>query len=233
MVARVPVAVMLLASLLLLDRPADAAHAGWRVPLSEVRVGAPFRFDPARPFERGARRGAVLTGTPGEPVRAVCAGRVTFAGRHPRLGPGVTLACGPLVATELGLGRVRVGRGARVRRGARLGTLGAHGRLHLGARRAGRRHGYRDPLALLERPGAPPALGPAPRPRRAAPPRPGARPAPLDRRRAVAEARDPAAPWPAWAAVAVLGAAAGGTTAVRRRRRARATARRGAAVADR
>jgi len=48
--------------------------------------------------------------------------------------------------------------GAVVAAGQALGALGAAGRLRLGARRAGRRFGYLDPLTLLRTARAPPPL---------------------------------------------------------------------------
>jgi hypothetical protein len=81
----------------------------------------------------------------------------------------VSVHCGALVATLLGLGRVVVRAGAPVVRGGWLGAAGGAGLVRLGARRGADRHGYLDPLRLLggaER--APPVLGrrrfgPAPR----------------------------------------------------------------------
>lgn len=196
------------------------AHAErWQRPLAGVSVTREFDFDGRVPFARGAHRGVRLAGEPGELVRAPCAGRVTFAGRHPRLGPGVSLRCGRVVATEFGLERLTVRRGAVVMAGAPVGLLGARGSLYLGARVAARRWGYRDPLALLRGQGAARPLGPAPLPGRrgerppaqpwrsplppSAPPRPAPRPAPLA----------------AWLGVTLAGVGAGLGVTLRRRAR--------------
>jgi hypothetical protein len=204
--------------------PAAMAGERWRRPLPGGAVAARFTFDRAAPYERGRRRGIDLAGRPGAPVLAACGGAVTYAGRVPGHGRGVTLRCGRLVATELGLGSVAVRRGARVLPGTRVGRLGAGGVLRLGARAAADRHGYRDPLALLDGAGpggpsvAPPATarrgrrGGAPRP-----PRPAA---------AVPAAAAPVArgvPWPVVAGLALLagGLVGGGAARARGRRRVR------------
>jgi murein DD-endopeptidase MepM/ murein hydrolase activator NlpD len=226
--------------LLLRAGPAGAAERGspgaWHRPLRGPIVQA-FHYSRARPFAAGARRGVDLAGAPGARVGAACTGRVSFAGRGPSFGRGVTVRCGALVATHLGLGRVTVRRGAVVAAGARLGTLGAGGRLRLGARRAADRFGYVDPQALLGgAPGGGPTpvvpLGRAPR----APVAPAARPAarvparPVPRPRPVAAPGErvpaPAAPIPAaaWAGLVLLAAGlplGGLVRRDRRRRRAR------------
>jgi hypothetical protein len=223
-------AFLVVAALAIVAVPARAADRPWRAPLVGETVRAPFAFDAGAPYARGARRGVDLHAAAGAPVRAVCAGVVSHAGPVPGWGPAVTLRCGALVATELGLaGAAAVRRGARVRAGAPLGRLGARGVLRLGARRAGARHGYVDPLALLgAEPGAPPAVAPPPVApgggrRRPAPPAavapratvPARTPAPTDTRLA----------WPAWAGIALLAAGAGGGTFLARRRRHRAASR--------
>jgi hypothetical protein len=194
----------------------------WRGPLPGARVVAPFTFDLGAPYARGARRGIDLRGRPGRPVLAACSGTVTFAGAVPGRRRGVTLACGALRATELGLATVTVRRGARVRAGAPVGRLGSGGVLRLGARRAGRRHGYLDPATLLA--GPPPATAP-PAGRRTPPP-PVARPRTAASPTGAAPVR---VPWPAWAALALLTAGATGSATTRRRRRRAARARRQAA----
>lgn len=199
---------------------AAAAHAErWTPPLRDAAPVREFDFDARTPFARGAHRGLRLAGTPGAVVRAPCSGRVTFRGRHPRLGPGLALRCGALVATEFGLERVPA-RQAAVLAGGAVGELGPRGVLYLGARRAGDRWGYLDPRRLLAAaPPLPSPLAPPPRPRRdlrrppAAPrrpsrTRPSARPAPLV----------------AWAGLAAAGVGAGAGVTLRRRRR-RATGR--------
>ena len=221
-----------------------APRAAWRWPLRGRVVGA-FRVTPGAPFARGQRRGIDVAAAPGTTVRAACAGRVSFAGSLPHQGLAVTVRCGELVATYLRLGRLGVRRGDHAALGRRLGTLGAAGSLRLGARRAGRRRGYVDPLALLRdpRPAAPPALGPAPAPRhpRAAPPRPRtapaaslrAAPAPSPRPRpnpALMPGAPRRLPWPAYPAVALIATALPVGGLIRRRRRHAATAN--AAAAD-
>jgi hypothetical protein len=203
-----------------------APRATWRWPLRGRVVGA-FRLTPRAPFARGQRRGIDVVAAPGSAVRAACPGRVTFAGRLPRHGLAVTVRCGALVATYLRLDRLRVRRGTQVRRGERLGALGRVGRLRLGARRAGDRRGYLDPLTLLRDPAttAPPLLGRAPRGRRE---RPHALP---PRSRFAAPDSRPHThrlAWPAYPALALVASAlpVGGLVRRRRRmRRAEATAR--------
>jgi murein DD-endopeptidase MepM/ murein hydrolase activator NlpD len=199
---------------------APVAFAGpWRppVPGEVVRVFAPG----VTPYDAGAHRGVDLAARPGAPVRAACAGVVRFAGRTPR-GPAVTVRCGRLDATHLGLAALRVRAGAHVARGTPLGVVAARGEdggrphVHLGARR-GRR--YVDPLALMERaPMPPPPLAPHPRRRRppaAVPPRPLPAAAP------VAPGRAPLLAW-AGAALLALGVPAG---LLRRRARRRGAIR--------
>jgi hypothetical protein len=199
-----------------------AAAAGWRWPLHGPVVGA-FHVLPQAPFARGQRRGIDVSAPTGAVVRAACPGRVTFAGPLPHRGLAVSVRCGALVSTYLGLGRLGVRVGSRIGRGDGLGTLGPSGRLRLGARRAADRRGYVDPLTLLadEAPAAP-RLGPAPRARQhrfhrplpaVAPallpaPVPTAAPAPAPRR----------LPWPAYPALALVACALPVGGVVRRRR---------------
>jgi murein DD-endopeptidase MepM/ murein hydrolase activator NlpD len=202
-----------------------AGAAGWRWPLRGPVVGA-FHLSPHAPFARGQRRGIDVSAAPGAEVRVACPGRVTFAGSLPRRGLAVSVRCGALVATYLGLGRLAVRAGLRVGRGQGLGALGPSGRLRLGARRAGDRRGYLDPRTLLadERP-ALPRLGPTPRALRLRSPhplRPAAQPpafAPAPAARAAA-ARP--LPWPAYPALALVASALPVGGLVRRRRRRRA-----------
>jgi murein DD-endopeptidase MepM/ murein hydrolase activator NlpD len=222
---------------------APALLVTWRWPLRGRIVGA-FRLTPHAPFARGQRRGIDVAAPAGTPVHAACAGRVSFAGALPHEGLAVTVRCGPLVATYLRLGHLDVRRGTHAATGQRLGTLGASGRLRLGARRAGDRHGYVDPLALLRdpRPSAPPTLGPAPRPVRPRPttPAPAPRPLPVARARPrnplpLASTRPLHAPtparghpchlpWPAYPALALMASALPIGGLVHRRRRRHATA---------
>jgi murein DD-endopeptidase MepM/ murein hydrolase activator NlpD len=202
-------------------RSPSSPRATWRWPLRSRVVGA-FRLTPRAPFARGQRRGIDLAASPGTPVRAACAGRVTFAGPLPHDGLAVTVRCGSFVATYLRLGELAVRRGSKVAVGERLGALGADGRLRLGARRADDRRGYVDPLTLLRErtPTAPPALGPAPRPRRPRPaPIPPARPRPAP---PLARTEPRHLPWPAYPALALIATALplGGLAHRRRRRRA-------------
>jgi hypothetical protein len=216
-----------------------AALQPWRPPLLDGALSAAFTFDRAAPYVRGARRGIDLRGVPGARVGAACAGVVTYAGRVPRWGRGVSLRCGGFVATELGLGSVSVGPGTRLWPGATVGRLAPRGLLRLGARRVGLRQGYVDPLGLLGRDdrSAPPMVAPrgapAIRPRlRATPPvAPGVSrrvvtavgPAATPHPAAVVAPRGAALSWPAWAGLALLVVGVGGGGAVRwpRRRRRR------------
>jgi hypothetical protein len=199
-----------------------SSRATWRWPLRGRVVGA-FRLTPQTPFARGQRRGIDVAAAPGATVRAACPGRSTFAGPLPHAGLAVTVRCGSLVATYLRLGKVAVRRGDRVAIGQRLGALGPDGRLRLGARRAGARRGYVDPLALLRDPAptAPPTLGPAPRPRLPRPaPIPPARPHPAP---PTARSEPRSLPWPAYPALALIASALPVGSVVHRRRRRRAT----------
>jgi hypothetical protein len=157
----------------------SAASPPWALPVHGP-VAAGFRYDPARPFAAGARRGVDLRAAAGSPVRAACSGRVTHAGAVPRWAVGVSLRCGRFAATHLGLRGLLVHLGDRVRRGQRIGRVGPAGVIRLGARLSTERFGWVDPLALVarERPrGAP--LGRVPPPAaRGASPRLGPRPVP-------------------------------------------------------
>lgn len=210
----------------------DVVHAaGWRAPVDGA-VTASFDFEPARPYAANRRRGLELAARRGEPVRSACGGEVTFAGRLPGGGVGVTVRCGSLAATHLRLAGASVRRGARVPRGARLGTA-AGGSVRLGARWVGERHGYVDPAALLAPgPSAAPPLAPA-RPRSGRPPPPAPLPAASARpvQAVQARLRPPPLPAPAaggggvplvaWAGLVLLavGVPAGGVARGRRRRR--------------
>ncbi|HEV2814350.1 MAG TPA: M23 family metallopeptidase, partial [Solirubrobacteraceae bacterium] len=168
---------LVLALLLALVSPAHGE--AWRWPL-HGRVLTPFAVG-SNPFVPGQHRGIDIAAAAGARVRSACPGTVRFAGRVPGRARVVTVACGPLVATYLELGTVAVARGDRVRAGHPIGTvLASH--LQLGARRAGSRTAYVDPLTLLRHP-PPPPLGAAPRGGRRRvplrpPPVPAERPAP-------------------------------------------------------
>lgn len=235
------------AALSVLDVGAATAAQRWRMPVPTAAVIGAFSFEPAAPYAGGQRRGIDLRGVAGARVVAACAGVVTYAGRVPGWGRGISLRCGGLVATELGLGSVAVGRGARLWPGATVGRLAPRGLLRLGARRVGVRQGYVDPLGLLgggERP-VPPAVAPrgapAIRPRiRATPPV-----APVASRRAVTAvglvatphptaavvSRRASLPWLAWAGLTLLAVGIGGGGAVPWPRRGRR--RTGMALAQR
>jgi hypothetical protein len=240
--SRLMLVLLLGAALPLLDVGAAAAQR-WRMPLQSAVVVGAFSFEAAAPYVVGRRRGIDLRGVPGARVVAACTGVVTYAGRVPGWGRGVSLRCGGLVATELGLTSTSVARGARLWPGATVGRLAPRGLLRLGARWVGERQGYVDPLGLLSggdrsapplvAPRGGPSVGPQSRATLPANARlatavgPAATAHPT-----TATALDAAAlPWPAWAGLALLIAGAGGGGAVRRRpRRPRRT---GMALAQR
>ena len=82
---------------------ASPASAGWTRPVPGGATGR-FAYSRARRFAAGERRGVDLRAVRGAPVRAPCSGRVSFAGRVPGFGLGVSVRCGGLVATVLRLG---------------------------------------------------------------------------------------------------------------------------------
>jgi hypothetical protein len=207
---------LLLTAVVVAGALAPDARAAWRMPV-DAPVKASFDYRRSAPFEAGARRGVWFGARSGQTVRAACAGIVSYAGATPR-GYVVTLRCGGLVATHLGLAQISVARGAAVEAAASIGKAGSRG-AGLGARRANDRWGYVDPLRLMA-PRAP-GLGPAPTGRRREPKRPAVDAAPVERpafirSRANAPAGAPLGAWLALALVAgTLGGVAGGT--VRRR----------------
>jgi hypothetical protein len=105
------------------------------------------------PFEAGRHRGSDLAATPGEAVRAPCAGVVVFAGAVAASGLVATIRCGPWRVSHLPLVSLAVRTGAPVRAGALLGRAGppaaGHAGVHVGVRREGRRFGYVDPMRFF------------------------------------------------------------------------------------
>src|SRR5215212_3450241 len=93
-----------------------APAARWAAPIAGPIAGR-FAYDASRPYARGQRRGIDFAAPRGARVAAPCAGRVSFAGALPGGGVGVTVRCGALAATVLGLGRPAVRRGAVVMAG--------------------------------------------------------------------------------------------------------------------
>jgi len=200
----------------LLLAPASPARAGdWVRPVPGPVL---TRFLPGPdPFARGLHRGVDLQASAGTPVLSGCAGRVVFAGTLPSGVRALSVRCGRRRATYLGLASGGPRAGASVARGARLGhvgpprgrerRLGSH--LHWGVRVEGARRVYVDPLTLLgdpaRRPPLPAGRAPGRGPGRAAPPRPVR----IPRARPVLAARPTGAPWPVWAALALVLAGAG------------------------
>ncbi|KAB2975033.1 M23 family metallopeptidase [Streptomyces sp. SS1-1] len=109
---------------------------------------------PATPYGRG-HRGVDLAAPAGTPVRAVAAGRVSFAGRVAGKGVVSVELAGtgdPPLRTTYEPVRASVGKGEEVAAGAVVGTVEPAGShcpavcLHWGLRRG---EGYLNPLALL------------------------------------------------------------------------------------
>jgi Peptidase family M23 len=192
----------------------DAA-AAWRPPVAGPLTST-FDYNRGAPFQRGARRGIRFDAESGSAVRAACPGIVRYAGSAPG-GDVVTVRCGELVATHLGLATVSVSAGTRVKAGSRIGTSGSSG-VGLGARRIGDRWGYVDPAELLA--SSAPDLGPPPSP---PPPvaRPRGRPAPVRHPARLPGSRRVAAapPLVAWVGLALVAATLAGVTGGTVRRR--------------
>jgi hypothetical protein len=204
---------------------AAAAAQGWRRPLGGGVVAKAFAYDRGTPYVRGARRGIDLSAAPGARVGAVCGGVVTWAGRVPGWGRGVTLLCPQgLVATELGLASVVAARGARVLPGTAIGRLWSRGVLRVGARRGDDHFGWIDPAPLFAAEARPPAIAPSPLARRSrGPRRVGPRPALMRVPRPVAARAPVRPPLPILAGAALLAlAASGGVVRRRHVRRQRA-----------
>ena len=142
---------------------ASPAAATWTWPLAG-EVITQYR-NGADPYAAGQHRGIDIAGAVGTPVVAAAAGRVLHAGTAGSAGLTVSVRTSQGLDTSyLHLSSAAVREGAAVAAGQRLGTVGITGRrsaqqphLHFGVRESGRRHAYRDPLALL-----PPAPIPAP-----------------------------------------------------------------------
>jgi murein DD-endopeptidase MepM/ murein hydrolase activator NlpD len=143
------------------EPPGPAAAAAWRLPVRGEVVRA-FAYDERSPFTAGSRRGVDIAPGPGAAVSAACSGRVSHAGRVPQRGLGVSVRCGSLTATHLGLGTLTVRRGDRLRAGHSIGRAGPSGVVRLGARVTARRFGWIDPLALTGPPPPPAAAPPIP-----------------------------------------------------------------------
>ncbi|TML33957.1 MAG: M23 family metallopeptidase [Actinobacteria bacterium] len=176
-----------------------APALGWTWPVAgPVLIG--FSFDPAHPYAAGQHRGIDIGAPAGAPVGAPASGTVSFAGSVPGGGRIVTIQTPDgYSVTLVHLGSFGVRRGAAVREGEPVGTVGPSGvpeldipYVYLGIRRAGDEQGYLDPLLFLpaSSPGAveppadggeavPPAPAPAPVPA-AAPPAALAQSAPAD-----------------------------------------------------
>ncbi|MFN2469748.1 MAG: murein hydrolase activator EnvC [Gaiellaceae bacterium] len=115
------------------------------------------------PYAAGQHRGIDIGAAAGEPVRAPAAGEVAFAASVPTHGRTVTIRTPDgWAVTLLHLGAIVVARGASVREGEVVGSIGPSGDaelpqpyVHLGIRHPQQPNGYVDPLSLL------PALKPA------------------------------------------------------------------------
>lgn len=115
------------------------------------------------PYAAGQHRGLDIAAPAGSPVLAIVEGHVSFSGRLPDGGETVTVRSGDgtWLVSALHLSERAVSRGARVRAGERLGSVGTSGKrsvsqphLHLSVRRADTR-AYVDPLTLLGPPRLP------------------------------------------------------------------------------
>lgn len=138
---------------------AAIAASGWTWPV-RGEVQTPYR-NGSDPYARGQHRGIDVTAPAGTAVVAAAGGRVRFAGPLGASGLTVSVrtADGRFDTAYLHLGAISVRKGQRVGAGDRIGAVGTSGRgsiaaahLHFGVRDAGKRHAYRDPLALLPPP---------------------------------------------------------------------------------
>jgi murein DD-endopeptidase MepM/ murein hydrolase activator NlpD len=224
--------------------PSAALAERWLRPVPGALAHA-FSYSRAAPFTAGAHRGLDLAAPPGTAVRAACGGRVIHAGPVAGGPAVVSVRCGGRRVSYLPMASVAVRAGSSVRAGVPIGTVASgHDGLHVGVRREGHPFGYEDPAALLAAaPRAVPAGAPRPRPEGRAPradrpgssPRgasrvaqPAVKPKPLPAlaappRPLLAPPSPAAAPWVAWAGLAlvVTGAAGSGTAITVRRRRSR------------
>src|SRR4051812_16830884 len=149
---------MLLLALLLF---APSAAAAWHRPV-DAPVARGFAYSASRPFAAGQRRGLDFAVRAGARVRSPCTGRVTYAGAVPGRGLGVTLRCGHLTATVLGLSSLSTRTGTLAPAGTPIGLASGAPPLRLGARVTGIRFAYRDPVPLLgSDPRPPPPLAPS------------------------------------------------------------------------
>ena len=155
------------------------AAAEWSWPLGrDAVVSERFSFRVSDRFRAGSLRGLRLRSRRGGEVFAACSGVVSFAGMLPDGRRAVTLRCGRLVATEIGISSLRAAAGRSLVAGESLGSIRPGATLQLGARVAERRDGYLDPLGLLSRRSGSPLLIGARAPRgsrRQPPPRPAPR----------------------------------------------------------
>lgn len=145
--------VWLLCCLLLAACPIGPAAAGsdrWEWPL-DPRPAVVNVFDPPAHRYGAGHRGVDLAGRPGQPVRAVAAGTVSFAGRL--AGRGVVVVDHGRLRSTYEPVDAQVAVGDVVAAGQLLGTLTSDLShclpsvcLHLGAKTAS---GYLDPLDLL------------------------------------------------------------------------------------
>ncbi len=103
-----------------------------------------------REFEPKHHSGVDIGGTPGDPVVAPAAGRVTFAGGVGKNGQCVTIETADgFVVTLLHLRSITVQKDATVAEGAQVGTMGASVQLDIRPASAPKGQGYLDPQKLL------------------------------------------------------------------------------------
>lgn len=134
---------------------AEQTAAKWPWPLLG-EVITPYKNGDDR-YAAGQHRGIDIAAAIGADVRAVVAGKVTYAGRLPDGGNAVTISdeAGRYLVSYLHLSTRAVSRGEKVTVGTKLGVVGTTGRrsaepshLHFGVRTAASRE-YVDPATLL------------------------------------------------------------------------------------